>query len=88
MTQVADYRKSDGVGAGYFIESGTTETGDTRYRWGYTEAGDTDFGPWFSSLPTALRDAAEDWEDNGSSTPRHAAVLRGAATRAEKKESR
>jgi|GEM_PF-5408949 len=71
---VRDYRKD---GKGYYIEHGFSG-----FRWSYTEAGETDRGPWWQLESHALRDAADDWDDNGEGY-RVSATLRAVATRLE-----
>lgn len=62
-------------------------TGDRfRYVWFEERSAEpAEHGQWFESLSLALRDAADNWDEAGSGG-RLSAVLRAAATRAEKKE--
>ena len=71
----------------------TVFRGRDGFRWTWEEVakGETfrDDSRWFDTAAEALRDAAEDWESNGNSSNRRlGGVLRAAATRAEKEESR
>ena len=69
-----------------FYEIQESEDG---YRWRWTEPVTDqecdDFGKWRETRAEALRDAAWDWDSNGSPDeyPRLAPTLRGLATRAE-----
>lgn len=74
---VKDYRDAEGVG--YSIERA-----DSDYCWVWREGNVEDYSrhTW-KTIGEALRDAADDWDENGSPKPRRSAVLRGAATRAE-----
>ncbi|SDH38330.1 hypothetical protein [Microbacterium sp. 77mftsu3.1] len=54
-----------------------------QHRWVWREGGQTeDTGTWVDDLPAALREAAQDWDDNGEGG-RLSATLRIAARRAE-----
>ena len=76
---VKDYR--DEARIGYVIES--SNDGSFRYLW--VEGGVFEEGLWYPTLVGALRAAADDWDECGSAFPRCAAVLRGVATREERK---
>lgn len=80
--EVANYRTGK-TGDGYTVER--TDDGQFFYVW--HEAG------WpadpaltnHGTVSAALRAAADDWDENGSVEPKHASVLRAAATRLDKK---
>lgn len=76
---VKDFRDSDGDG--YVIE----QVGE-KYRWAWHERDITDRERHtYPTIAEALREAADDWEMNGESNSRRAAILKAAATREEKK---
>lgn len=80
QSYVKDYRDSFGIGYVFArVEDG--------YRWGWIEPGyDVEWGSTSSSLSDSLRDAADDWDENGSgSLTRRGAVLRQIATREDRK---
>ena len=79
MNMIRDYR--DKFGTGYGIEQAPEG-----FRWVWYEPGEPDeIGGWRATLSAALRNAAEDWDDCGTGGNR-ASVLRGAATKAERRE--
>jgi len=67
----------------------TIYQGAEGFRWGWEEIAKgeihQDHGRWHETAAEALRDAADDWENNGNSSNRRlGGTLRAAATRAEK----
>lgn len=83
---VLDYRRKTGeeTGEGYSIERNS----EGQYRWMWSErdsADDGSVGEWRDTSVQALREAANDWEDNGDNSFKYGALLRSAATRIERK---
>lgn len=63
--------------------------GPWRWTWRETAKGVpyAESGPWFNSPADAWRDAADDWDNNGSGADRrYSGRLRAAATKASKEE--
>lgn len=81
-------KKNPGLGYYQFWQHSQT----LQWRWSWTEVAKdveySDDGPWRTSLAEAMRDAAADWESNGSPSMnrRFAGMLMGLATKAEKRE--
>ncbi len=74
---------------GYYEVVRVEAADGVRFRWNWTEVeGGTehfDCGQWFPTKAEAYRDAADDWEANGSAeNGRLAGQLRAAATRSER----
>lgn len=64
----------------------TFERDEDGWRWYWQEAGQIDAPrPAFGSRAEALREAADDWEENGSGVSRFAGMLRGLAKKEEAK---
>lgn len=77
---VTQYRPIENGGGYHFEES------ENGWRWVWTEPDnsdeDTQFSPYYKSKAGALRAAAQDWDENGSSPDRRfSGMLRGLATR-------